>query len=329
MRQLAFFQYLVGQGVEVDFFASISGPQWLESLIQERVGARWRRVPEGNFDPVLFSGHEYEALVIDSYHLDQGSLDLLQQKIPRVAVLIDGPWQDLRGQIAISPVLRTQAAWIRGYRRRFQNFYCGPGYFMLREEIVNLLDPSGEPPPRRLPRVVVSFGGTDLGNYTERVITALEKVDQLFHVDIFSGGWRELSFSPRNPGVTFTIQPPGANFAPNLAQATLAITAAGTTVAELIFLGVNGIYIPVVRNQKENARAIRKMKLGKLMLLPSLLLEKRLTLRVRRFLIDQKKNADPGRSAHQFIDQRGCSRVFEAIMNEANHQNVATGPKVR
>ncbi len=309
IRQLAFCQYLMNRGVPFDLFASIPGPEWLITVVRNQLGTRWKEVEEKDFGPGQFEGEEYYALVIDSYDLEQGSLDLLQRHIPRVAVIVDGPWQSLRGQVGIAPVLLGNRPWINTYKSRFQSFHHGPGYFMLRKEVVSASLQSRKLIRPAMPRIVVSLGGAQEGKPLRQIIRVLEDLEGPFQVDVFSRNQMQLSLPPQNKETIFSFHPPGSNFLGALASSSFAITAAGTTVAELLFLGVPAIYIPVANNQRENIIAIKELELGPILSPHPFFFRKRLSSVVRSTII-----AEPDFNRRQLIDELGSARVLEAIL---------------
>ncbi len=317
MRQVALAQFLLAQGVEVDLYASISDPPWLLSLVTEQFGDRWYKVQENDFRVALFAGRGYDALVIDSYALDQLSLQRLELQIPRVAVMIDGPWQDIEGNLGIAPVFSKKLPWLDVCRTNFGEFYCGPGYFMLRQEVIDLAGKSKHSAMGVVPRIVVSLGGTNFGSHTQKVIEVLQKIPGPLHVEIFAMNWRELSFSARSNGVTAKIRPAGDGFSQALASADLAITAAGTTVAEALFMNVSSILLPLVPNQSQNSSAIKELGLGTVVDPKSIFFESRLRSAIKKHFARELGRPDIPPARNNPIDEFGASRVLSIIRGSA------------
>ncbi len=262
MRQLAFAESLLQRKDQVTLFGSIPGPRWLISQIERLEGLRWVRLAEGEFGSRFYDSAECDALMVDSYLLNQFDLERLQAVFPRVAVMIDGPGQQLAGKVAVAAVLWRGARWLESCRNQFQIFHSGPEFLMFRKELIEARRMQISAQKSDLSRVVVSLGGTNYGDFLDDVLEILEHLAQPVRVDVFSTklGSKLSSRVESNPH--FRVHENGLGFPRILSQSNFAITAGGTTVAELAFLGIPGIFLPVASNQKENMVAVQELGLG-------------------------------------------------------------------
>lgn len=258
MRQIALAQYLLRANHDVTLFASITGPDWLKNYVQSQTALAWEEVREGDFSAGYFpTGDSFDALVVDAYTLDQKALASLEERFPVVAVMIDGPWQELSGKLAIAPTLNRNPAWAAEYQERFEEFHWGPEFLMLRSEVLEARKRRAQRIPNSKPRIVVALGGSDIGGHTDAVMKVLTNSGRAAEIDVFVAGPVD-QFNVNSKLVeSVRFHEAGPVFLDYLANSDLAVTAAGTTAAEVSFLGVEAIFIPVVANQKENAMALR------------------------------------------------------------------------
>jgi len=310
MRQIALAQHLLGENHEVRLFASITGPDWLRKYVESQSGLDWLEVEEGDFsaDPLL-AGGALDALVVDAYTLDEKALQLLEKAIPTVAVFVDGPWQNVSGKMAIAPTLDGNPAWVSGYRKRFEEFHWGPEFFMIRREVIELRKKRSRRSPDSEPRIVVALGGSDLGGHTGTVLSALSETGKAAKIDVFApapGIWGNFR---ANGGHFVEFHEPGPAFLEYLGNADLAVTAAGTMAAEISFLGVEAIFIPVAPNQQENALALRALKLGVVLNLDEADFPEQLVESV------QKSFLSPTVNPRHLITSKGAQRVADILIS--------------
>lgn len=262
MRQIAFAQHLLRENHEVTLFASIAGPEWLREYVKSHSELVWEEVPEGNFSADLLStGDAFDALVVDAYTLNQKALGLLEKALPKVAVIIDGPWQDVRGKLAIAPTLEANPSWVDEYQKRFEEFHCGPQFFMLRQEVIRCSEERSSRSANLKPRIVVALGGSDVCGKTAEVVETLAGAFPAVGIDAFGSGRLSSAVGSRaERRVTFL--PPGPDFLAKLELADVAVVGAGTTVAEVVFLKIPSIVIVVASNQLSNYQFIKRSALG-------------------------------------------------------------------
>ena len=312
-RQIALAQYLISKGHQVTLFASIRGPEWLRKYVESQAGLVWEEVEEGDFSAdSLFAGGLWDALVIDAYTLNQRALQFLEKAIPTVAVIVDGPWQDVSGKLAIAPTLNENPSWAIEYQKRFEEFYWGPEFFMMRLEVIELRKKRSRRSPNLEPQIVVALGGSDLGGHTGTVVSALCETGVAARIDVFApkpANW----FDSRAQGGPFVeFHEPGPAFIEYLGNADLSVTGAGTTAAEISFLGVKAIFIPVAANQQENVRALRDLGVGTVLCFDHCDFTRLLAESVRTTLLS------PAVDRHSLISSRGAERVAQVLCASAS-----------
>ena len=198
VRQVALAQHLLREGTEVFLVGNISGPEWLLDYVREQEGLVRVDVPEGDFSGALFEDLGLDALLIDSYRLSNIQLRVLESIVPTVGVMLDGPWQELTGSIAIAPTLDTKSSWLEEAGRNFDQFYCGPSFILLRDEVLGM-DRQFQLAKKKdqHPRIVVSTGG-GTNNLGLEILRSLLQRPKPANFDIFSRQVKSYSLRSQN-----------------------------------------------------------------------------------------------------------------------------------
>ncbi len=111
------------------------------------------------------------------------------------------------------------------------------------------------------PRIVISFGTSDPGKATLRVLAALQRVTHPVRIDVLVGrlcphlGEIEAAIS-NDTRASLAVDP--VSMAQHFVDADIAIGAPGMTAWERACLGLPSIVIPVVDNQVDNAAALER-----------------------------------------------------------------------
>jgi len=262
VRQIALAQHLLREGTEVFLVGNISGPTWLLDYVREQEGLVRVDVPEGDFSGALFEDLGLDALLIDSYRLSNTQLRELESLVSTVGVMLDGPWQELTGTIAIAPTLDTVSLWLEEAGQNFDQFYCGPSFILLRDEVLGAerhLQPAET--KGRHPQIVVSTGG-GFNGLGSKIVRSLLQRPKPANFDIFFSPSEELLGEISQSPHSVTVHPRGSTLLALLSGTDVVVSAAGTSAAELLFLGVPTIFVPVAENQAENAASIERLGLG-------------------------------------------------------------------
>lgn len=130
------------------------------------------------------------------------------------------------------------------------NYYSGVDYFCLRDEFIYTQRKKIGPDVKN---ILITFGGTDPGNFTLKVLDALRgiKLGDV-RVDAILGlGYSHLtSFSPNNYDYNLKIWKNVKNISDFIYNADIVFTAGGRTVFEIASIGVPAIVL--TQNNREN-----------------------------------------------------------------------------
>lgn len=226
--------------------------------------------PESDAAAVLgaLDGWKPELLVVDHYRLDAAWERRLRPEAGRILVI-----DDLADRRHDCDALLDQNL-VQGLEHRYDGLtppgcalFLGPRYALLRDEFIRvrrtLRQRSGE-----AKRILVSFGGSDPTNETEKALLALRKCapgDAV--VDVVAGranpnGARLREICSSRAGFFFHCQPD--DMASLAAAADLAVGAGGISLWERCFLGVPSLLVVVAQNQEGSAREARARGLAHL-----------------------------------------------------------------
>lgn len=264
MRQLSLAEELLDRGCDVTLVGAVIDTQWLVPVINSVPGLKWVQVSDIDSERAEMTSLSPSVVLVDSYSHDEAQLASLEKIFGRVAVMLDGPWQEVSGELAIAPVLDSAAEWLRPYKSSFSKLYAGPDYVVLRRQILEAREALKQPRKAGKPVITVALGGTDSGGNSEWVIEALNSIDTPLIVNFFASTGAVSSNCRQSAHHEFVFCEPGAAYAATLPTAALVIAAGGTSALELVYLGLPSIFLPVAENQSENARAIDKFGLGAL-----------------------------------------------------------------
>ena len=312
MRQVALAEELLLQGAEVFLVGEVEGPSWLEDRLTSVSGLQRLDQPTGTFDSTVLQELGASVSAIDSYALGQSDLAKWESQSLRTLVFVDGPRQRLGGGSAVVPVISDKFAWLGELRRSFDSVHSGPEFLMIRGEIKRAKQLLLQELPS-VPQILVVLGGADPRGLTAVIESAvLEFASE--HKVVIVGREDSVDFAGAslhiNDGVIYA---PRSSFVEELAKSTLVISAAGTTSGELLFLGIPSIFIPVVDNQVENARALENLDSSLVLWPDSPSFHGNLVSRVSEVL-EQGRSHALFEANHPLIDGLGAQRVASLLL---------------
>lgn len=256
-RCLALGRRLRADGIEVHVIAAGEIPAWA-------------RGPEGIEIVELPGGEPEDAAATIRYCREAGAdrlvLDRFETSEAYQQALLDAGmrWMQFDGA-ASAPmwadwvVSMSPAASEAGYRalrrRACTRFLLGPAYAILREEFLAARAPRRVRPVAR--ELLLTFGGGDDGGACLACLEALQGAPGMRVIVLLSGfnprtgeieGWLK---AHREIEVDLLVDAP--DVARRMANADIALTAAGTTSFETAALGLPSLLVQIAPNQRGNA----------------------------------------------------------------------------
>ncbi len=191
--------------------------------------------------------------------------------------------------------------------------YTGWEYVILREQFADF----HERPRNKIPKVLVTMGGSDPKGLTLKALKALMHVMGPLHIYIVIGsGFRqrkELNALLRDTGHDFTVHENVQDMAALMAECDIAVASFGVTAYELAAVGVPAILLSLSKDHERSVQALVDAQIvesiGLYLKVPVNLISKS----VGYLLNDQRKRKSMTKRAINLMIGQGSKRVSEII----------------
>lgn len=268
-------------------------------------------------------------LVADHYALDQrweaAILDKLPDSAPRLLVIDDLADRRHIADLLLDQNLGRQTEDYRGLVPEDCQVLAGPRYALLRPEFREWREASlsrrADKP--RLQRLLINLGGVDKDNVTGQVLDALIDCDlpeelQISVVMGASAPWREaVTAQARKMPWPTEVVVNVSDMARRMAEADLAIGAAGSTSWERCCLGLPTLMVVLADNQREIADALAEK--GAALLLDLADLEASLAGQLAALDAPGALTA-MSQQAADLVDGQGTAHVLAALQRTGNRR---------
>jgi UDP-2,4-diacetamido-2,4,6-trideoxy-beta-L-altropyranose hydrolase len=193
----------------------------------------------------------------------------------------------------------------------------GTHYCLLRREFDRWREWSREIAPVGH-RVLVTMGGSDPDNFTERAVEALKSIeDERLEVTIVAGGSNSHSESlerfASGAGTRIVFRHDVSNMAELMANADLAISAAGTTCWEMCRLGLPALLIDLADNQTPTARDLHQRECAIHLGSQKEVSTERLAEEVQRLQSSPEVRQAMSRHGRELVDGEGARRIVSLL----------------
>jgi spore coat polysaccharide biosynthesis protein SpsF len=293
--------------------------------MRERLLAAGVTILDG--DDVDFEAHidEADALAIDGYAFGREHQARWQARRPLLAI-DDLAAHEQLADLVVNQILEFDAG--RYQTAAHTRLLIGHPYVLLRREFRRAGEPEPEPEP--LPRVIVSFGGTDPTGLTAPLVAALlgrlEPMPRL-SVIVGSGVGADVraqldAIAAGHPCVERNVDV--REMAALLQGATLCVSAAGTTVWEAMACGVPVAIVGVADNQRAVVEGIERRGAGVCLGWHDALDLSAAADSIQALLDDPPRLAELAGKGRATVDGRGVYRVLDALLDV-----IETGPAGR
>ncbi|GAA3528240.1 UDP-2,4-diacetamido-2,4,6-trideoxy-beta-L-altropyranose hydrolase [Nonomuraea rosea] len=300
VRCVALAEELRARGAEVVFLGEVSGSPWASAQLRDR-GLPLSAAPSA---PVRLAALACElrldAVVLDSYDLPPGTGAALRKAGLPVLAVIDGDPLGQEADLYLDQNLGAE-------RRPFDppapaaTRLAGARYALLRDSVRRR---GREPRREPVPRVLCFFGGTDSAGVAPAWAGALVATGRPFEATVVSPA----PFAADGP---ITVIPPTDRLPELMAGADLVVTAAGSAIWELLYLGVPTALSWVADNQligyEELVGRGAAAGLGRAPDAAAVGV-------LARLLADPAAREEHGRRGGGLVDGRGRERVADALL---------------
>lgn len=189
----------------------------------------------------------------------------------------------------------------------------GTDFALLRREFVDWAG-AARTIPNRATKVLVTLGGSDPDNVTARVLDDLRQITGIEAVVVVGGGNRHRAVleslvsdcNARTPWLRMEID--SSHMPELMAWADVAITAGGSTLWELCFMGLPALMLVLAPNQEPAVRALHATGVAQWVTVPD-----ELGPALRALLPDAERRGRMSVAMRRLVDGRGVNRVVELM----------------
>ena len=287
-----------------------------EGILVERLCATPGSLEDAVETAQVAHRHSAAWVAVDSRRPDASFQHALKQKALRVLVFDDdGEAAHYYGDVVLNPNISAQAEWYAS-REPHTSLLLGARYALLRREFLAWRSWVRES-SAQVRHILVTMGGADPSKGTETALDAIALLgDRGFAVKIVVGAantrWAALSQRAEASPVPMEVVRATTGMPELMAWADLAISAAGGTLWELLFMQVPTIAISIVANQRPAARRLGEMGATLSFDLDSLD-PAQLARAVEHLMLSAETRASMASGGRNIIDGRGAARVVHAM----------------
>ncbi|MGW4793111.1 PseG/SpsG family protein [Nonomuraea sp. NPDC004297] len=235
VRCVALAEELATRGVEVVFLGEVRGSEWARAQLGERGFPLVAAPPEPVRLAALACELRLDAVVLDSYELPPETGAVLRDARFAVLAVVDGDPLGQEADLYLDQNLGAERRPFPAPDRRL----AGARYALLRDSVRGRGRVAGG---GDVPRVLCFFGGTDSAGVAPAWARALSATGLPFSATVVSP-------VPFEAGGPITVIPPTDRLPELMAAADLVVTAAGSAIWELLYLGVPTALTWVAANQ--------------------------------------------------------------------------------
>jgi len=267
MRCLGLAQAWQDEGGRVVYAMAAASPGMEERLRAEEIEVRRLAVEPGSAEDALATIETAKTegiawIVVDGYHFDEPFQRTVKQAEQRLLAVDDfGKLPHYWADIVLNqdPIAEES---LYGNREPYTRLLLGTEYTFLRREFRARPSARRQTPPVAR-KLLVTMGGSDPDNVTEKVIRSLDSVavDGLEAIVLVGpsnphGPRLEVAARECRARIQLLRNPP--NIPELMAECDMAVTAGGSTIWELAYFGMPCIVLTLAENQEPVAQLLHR-----------------------------------------------------------------------
>ena len=194
----------------------------------------------------------------------------------------------------------------------------GPRYALLRREFLTERAPAPDAVPRVARRLLVTLGGADGGDVLSVIAPALRdaqvaELEVLVVLGPINPRGSEIRRTLQEGGATVRIVTSTDDMASLMAWSEMAVSAAGSTILELAYMGVPALLVVVAENQARGGEAMARSGAAVVIGRSSSIKEKSLAKLITALAHDHEWRRAAAKAGRGLVDGRGADRVIGAL----------------
>jgi len=321
MRCLALAQAWKDSGGEVAFITTCESAGLLQRLSDEGFEASQLDSPypdpaDWEVTSQVLAAHPNAWVVLDGYHFDEAYQKQVKGAGHRLLVIDDmAHLEHYYADIVLNQNLHAQQ--LNYPCEPYTQLLLGTQYVLLRREFLQWQGWKREL-PEVARKVLVTLGGGDPDNVTLKVISAINKL-KLKDLEI------KVVVGPSNPHMAslkeaihhspFSVQllPSVANMPELMAWADVAVSAAGSTCWELVFMGLPTVLLVLANNQRDIGEGLSEAGVAHNLGWFEQVTDAKIADALSGLLADPDRRSMMSDSGQTLVDGVGRERVIEIL----------------
>jgi UDP-2,4-diacetamido-2,4,6-trideoxy-beta-L-altropyranose hydrolase len=257
-------------------------------------------------------------LVLDGYHFDTGFQEILKESELRFLFMDDyGHCRHYLADVVVNQNIQAHESFYKD-RESYTRLLLGTPYALLRREFLNWRGWRRET-PRVAQKILVTLGGSDPDNVTLKVIQAIRLIETPgMEVNVVAG--------PTNPNMEmiekelsttlpiFRLRSAPEDMPALMAWADLVVSAAGSTVWELAFMGLPGVLLVVAQNQRGAAKKLQEKEVFSVLEFEPHWSPQDLAQFLAPLVQGEHLRLSMSQNARLLVDGLGASRVVQVML---------------
>lgn len=322
MRCLALAQAWQDHGGRAIFLMGQSTPAIRERLSREGCEVLTCNATVGSTDDALQTLEATRRsgcgwLVLDGYQFDAAYEERVSRLGFGVLCVDDLGHAQHSADVILNPNLTaTESQYTDGYKKA--HLLLGTNYCLLRREFRNWSDWNREIPPMA-EKILVTLGGSTPEGLALNIVEALAQTQDRFEHAVFVLGAssREsetLKCATKKLQGKVTFLHAASDMAKLMAQADIAIAAAGSTCWEMSFMGLPALIVDIAENQTAEALELQRQGYAKYLGNGNLLTPGKLAAELSGLLHSPEERREMSQRCRKLVDGRGAERVVTVML---------------
>ncbi|MCF7844242.1 MAG: UDP-2,4-diacetamido-2,4,6-trideoxy-beta-L-altropyranose hydrolase [Kiritimatiellales bacterium] len=198
-------------------------------------------------------------------------------------------------------------------RMNGSDLLLGCEYVLLRREF-RKCNPHHEIPDTAK-KILISLGGGDTNNMTQRIVELLQSSDLEIDVTVVIGSANKHKESIASAASSMNVIVDAQNMPELMMQTDLAIAAGGTTSYELAYMGVPTILFELFENQRKVVEDLGQKEVVESLGRIDKCSDDEILASIRDILINKTRRKNMSEKGHSLVDGKGVERVLTRLLS--------------
>jgi len=241
MRTSVIAEELLSRGFEVIFVGTFTEIPWLKEYMKNM-----------GFTKVFQSSRQFlsnpsnDFLILDSYHIPVTDSFIQKNSWNKILAIVDDSTPQYLADTYVHPGLFT--SWQKPKRSTAGNLFYGEEFILIRKSLREIRGAKYNAANSRK-QILITGGGSDPFQFSQRIVELIATLKFDFNAFIIASSFELPAGDSR-----FQFIPMGRGYENLLPSLDLAITTAGTSSYEFLYLGIRTALASAVENQVGNQK---------------------------------------------------------------------------